>query len=251
MSILDLGKRRLALAAAAGGFVLGAMMIALPADAGTDPPMARAVNAEYARAMNRERAVMAHSGNARVGALARGLRPRARDDDGVTVATRSIGPEAASSLTPQRLSMATLDAMPRATGDAQWQCLATAIYHEARGEPLSGQIAVAEVILNRVESRQYPNTICAVTTQGKGSGRACQFSYACDGRSDAMTSIGPRQRAEKLARLMLDGLPRSITDGATHFHATYVSPSWARAMTRTAAIGNHRFYRSGTRVAQR
>ena len=251
MSIMDRGMRRLAFLAAAGGFVLGCMTFANPADAGTDPPMARSIGAEYARAMNRERALMARSGNARVGALATGTRPRARDDEGVTVATRSIGPEAAASLTPQRLTMATLDAMPRATGDAEWQCLATAIYHESRGEPLSGQIAVAEVILNRVESRQYPNTICGVTMQGKGSGRACQFSYACDGRSDAMTSIGPRHRAEKLARLMLDGMPRSVTDGATHFHATYVSPSWARAMTRTAAIGNHRFYRSATRVAQR
>lgn len=250
MSIHCSGLRRLALSAVAMSFALSFLMAAPGAEAGTDGPLARS-SAEFARALSRERAMMSHSGNARVGALAKGLRPRARDDDGVTVASRSVGPEVAAQLSAGRLNMATLDGMPRTTGDAEWQCLATAIYHEARGEPLSGQIAVAEVILNRTESRHYPNTICAVTNQGRGNGRACQFSYACDGRSDAMASAGPRERAQKLARLLIDGLPRSVTDGATHFHATYVAPSWARTMTRTAAIGNHRFYRMNSRVAQR
>jgi len=104
-------------------------------------------------------------------------------------------------------------------------------------------------VLNRVDARNYPGTICGVTTQGVGSGRGCQFSYACDGRPDVMTSAGPRDRAEKLARLLIDGRPRTVTDGATHFHATYVRPDWSRKFARTAAIGNHVFYRQGTRVA--
>ncbi len=251
MSIFRLRMRRLALLAAVGGFVLSGLTGTETAVADTQGPVARTASAGLVNAMNRERAVMSLGANARVGALAKGIRPLARDNDSVTVASRSVGPEAASSLSARTLNMAALDALPRASGDTEWQCLATAIYHESRGEPISGQIAVAEVILNRVENRQYPNSVCAVTNQGKGTGRACQFSYACDGRSDAMTSIGARLRAEKLARLMLDGMPRSITDGATHFHATYVSPSWARAMTRTAAIGNHRFYRMGQQVARR
>lgn len=252
MSMLCSGFRRLATVAVAASFAFGSLMVAPSAEAGADGHKARTANTEFMRALSREHAVMSLNGNARVGALAKGLRPRARDDEGVTVASRSVGPEATALLVSTgRLDAATLDAMPRPTGGSEWECLATAIYHEARGEPLSGQVAVAEVILNRTESRHYPNTICAVTNQGRSSGRACQFSYACDGRSDAMTSAGPRERAQKLARLMIDGLPRRVTDGATHFHATYVSPSWARTMTRTAAIGNHRFYRMSSRVAQR
>jgi spore germination cell wall hydrolase CwlJ-like protein len=207
--------------------------------------------------MSREHAVLALNGNARISALATGVRPRARDgdadDDEVTVATRSIpgGAAVAAAVPAGRLNGASIDTLPRATGDAQWQCLAAAIYHEARGEPLAGQIAVAEVVLNRVDSRQYPGTVCGVTHQGAGSGRGCQFSYACDGRSDAMASAGPRLRAEKIARLLIDGQPRTVTAGATHFHAGHVAPGWSRTLTRTASIGNHRFYRQGTQVAQR
>jgi spore germination cell wall hydrolase CwlJ-like protein len=231
--------------------MLGAsLMASLPAVAGSEGPRARDASDQFIRAMSRERAVLALNGNARITELAKGIRPMARDGGGagdeVTVASRSISPEAAAATVPAgRIDASTVDKMPRATGDAQWQCLATAIYHESRGEPIAGQIAVAEVVLNRVDSRQYPNTVCGVTNQG------CQFSYTCDGRSDAMSSAGPRQRAEKLARLLLDGRPRTVTDGATHFHATYVSPGWSRTFTRTASIGNHRFYRQGTRVAQR
>jgi spore germination cell wall hydrolase CwlJ-like protein len=231
--------------------MLGASLLAsLPAVAGPEGPRARDASDQFIQAMSRERAVLAMNGNARITELAKGMRPMARDGgsagDEVTVASRSIAPEAVAAAAPaRRLDAATLDQMPKATGDAQWQCLATAIYHESRGEPIAGQVAVAEVVLNRVDSRQYPNTVCGVTNQG------CQFSYTCDGRSDAMSSAGPRQRAEKLARLLLDGQPRTVTDGATHFHATFVSPSWSRTLTRTASIGHHRFYRQGTRVAQR
>ncbi len=253
MSIRHCALRRLAFMAAALTFSAG-VMSGLPALAGGDGPMARAASGEVVRAMSRERAVLALSGNARISELVKGARPRARHDDGgdVTIASRSVGPEAAAAVRAGgRIDLSMLEAMPAVSGDAQWKCLATAIYHEARGEPVSGQVAVAEVVLNRVDNRHYPNSVCAVTNQGVGTGRACQFSYACDGRSDAMTAAAARQRAEKIARLLLDGHPRSITDGATHFHATYVAPNWARVMTRTAAIGNHRFYRQGTRVAQR
>lgn len=148
-----------------------------------------------------------------------------------------------------RIDLATLDAMPAATGDAQFHCLAQAVYFESRGEPLAGQIAVAEVVLNRVDSPAYPRSICGVTKQGAGAGRSCQFSYACDGRSDVMTSGVSKARSEKIARMLLDGRSRNVTSGATHFHATYVRPGWSRKFTRTAAIGNHVFYRQPTRVA--
>lgn len=168
----------------------------------------------------------------------------------VTRASRSVS---RSDVTlSSTLTVAALDALPPASGDAQWQCLVEGIYFESRGEPLLGQVAVAEVILNRVDSARYPNTICAVTNQGVKKGRRdCQFSYACDGRPETMTSPVARDRAEKLATLMLGDWPRTITSGALHFHATYVRPRWARSMTRTAKIGNHIFFVPQTRTASR
>lgn len=199
---------------------------------------------DLARLLGREQAAFDAVAAERIAALvAEHTIPRPRD--GVTVAARSA--DAPVSLA--RLDASTLDALPRAAGDAEWQCLAEAIYFESRGEPISGQVAVAEVVLNRVDSPVYPNSVCAVTNQGVGSGRACQFSYACDGRPDVMRTPLSRDRAGKLARLLIDGHPRRVTEGATHFHATYVNPHWARHFPRTAAIGNHVFYRQPTRVA--
>ncbi len=136
---------------------------------------------------------------------------------------------------------AQIDALPQASGDAQWQCLATALYHEARGESVKGQIAVAEVILNRVDSPAYPRSVCGVVQQGGKGG--CQFSYTCDGRSDRINDRAAWARAGKIARSMLDGAPRVLTAGATHFHTVNVRPGWARRFDRTASIGAHLFYR--------
>lgn len=134
-----------------------------------------------------------------------------------------------------------VDALPKASGDAQWTCLATALYHEARGETIKGQVAVAEVILNRVDSPAYPRSICGVVQQGNDNG--CQFSFACDGKSDRVSERAAWDRAGKIARLMMDGAPRALTAGATHFHTVSVRPSWARRFDRTASIGAHLFYR--------
>lgn len=165
----------------------------------------------------------------------------------VSTSSRQIDPKTL----PPKLDTGTLDVMAPVSGDAQWRCLAEAIYYESRGEPLSGQIAVAEVVLNRVDSRQYPNSVCAVTKQGVERGRSCQFSYACDGRPERMADPVSRDRSEKLAAIMMSGRDRTVTDGATHFHARYVRPGWASRLTRTAQIGQHIFYRQGSRVAQR
>jgi len=126
-------------------------------------------------------------------------------------------------------------------GDANFQCLATAIYFEARGESLKGQVAVAEVVLNRVDSPQFPRTICGVVNQG-GSG-GCQFSFTCDGRADRIREKGAWDVAARIARVMIDGGARDLTDGATYFHTPKVRPSWARRFDLTATIGSHLFYR--------
>jgi spore germination cell wall hydrolase CwlJ-like protein len=131
--------------------------------------------------------------------------------------------------------------LPAATGDAEWECLARAIYFEARGETIKGQFAVAEVILNRVKSSLYPSTICRVVHQAGGG--SCQFSFTCDGHSDKIRERDAYTTAGKIARLMLDGAPRALTQGATHFHTRNVRPGWAHRMPRTAMIGQHLFYR--------
>ena len=138
-------------------------------------------------------------------------------------------------------SEAFMASLPVASGDAQWECLTKALYFEARGETLKGQFAVAEVILNRVDSRHYPSSVCAVVEQGGKGG--CQFSYHCDGVRDVMREHGAAQLAGRIARLMLDGAPRQLTYGATHFHTRAVNPSWSRKFERTASIGAHLFYK--------
>jgi len=132
----------------------------------------------------------------------------------------------------------------------EWHCLSEALYFEARGESLIGQIAVAEVILNRVDSPDYPDTVCGVITQGVGSGRACQFSYKCDGRSDRPGSRELFEDLGRVARVMLDGKPRILTGKATHYHTLRVSPRWSRRLVRTARIGDHLFYRAPVRLSQ-
>ena len=133
-----------------------------------------------------------------------------------------------------------LMAQPEPTGDEQWQCLKQAIYFEARGESLEGQIAVAEVILNRADSPLYPRTVCGVVKQRGGGG--CQFSYVCRGTTK-MREKSAAALAGRIARAMLDGAPRVLTDGATHFHTKGVKPSWSKRFAKTASIGSHLFYR--------
>jgi hypothetical protein len=134
-------------------------------------------------------------------------------------------------------------------GDAERGCLAKAIYFEARGESLAGQVAVAEVILNRVDSASYPDTICGVVRQGEERRTGCQFSFMCDGKPERMEDDGARSVAHAIAHLLIEGRPRVLTANATHFHTTRVSPSWAKRLVRTARIGAHIFYRYPTRTA--
>jgi spore germination cell wall hydrolase CwlJ-like protein len=142
-----------------------------------------------------------------------------------------------------------LASLPPASGGAEWECLAEALYFEARGETVRGLFAVGEVILNRVDSSLYPSSVCAVVNQGTGRPYACQFTYTCDGNSDVIREREAYNRVGKVARLLLDGAERGLTDGATHYHTRAVSPSWARRFPMTAQIGSHLFYRQGTQTA--
>lgn len=119
-------------------------------------------------------------------------------------------------------------------------CLTEALYFEARGESRSGQRAVAEVILNRVDSGAFPNSVCGVVHQ-RG-----QLSYK---KGRRMSNAASAARARQLAAEALAGAPRQLTAGATYFHTTSVRPSWSKRFTRTTRIGSHIFYRQGRRVA--
>ncbi|TYP80917.1 cell wall hydrolase [Maritimibacter alkaliphilus HTCC2654] len=127
--------------------------------------------------------------------------------------------------------------------DPEWYCLTEAIYFEARGESFQGQVAVAEVILNRVDNDRWPDTICGVVNQGTGERYRCQFSYTCDGLPDTVTDQRAWDRAGHYAAAMMKDGPRILTNGATFYHATYVNPYWAQEFAITANIGTHRFYR--------
>jgi spore germination cell wall hydrolase CwlJ-like protein len=124
------------------------------------------------------------------------------------------------------------------------KCLADAIYFEARGEPVRGQIAVAQVVMNRVFSRYYPNSVCGVVYQNSNR-RACQFSFACDRiPNDRITEPAAMERAKQIASDTLDGKYWLTEVGkATHYHARWVHPHWVREMQRLDRIGVHTFYR--------
>ncbi|SMH37473.1 cell wall hydrolase [Maritimibacter sp. HL-12] len=136
-----------------------------------------------------------------------------------------------------------ISGQPVANGGDQWRCLAEALYFEARGENAKGLFAVAEVILNRVDSAQYPDSVCGVIQQGTGKRYACQFTYTCDGRPEHVSNPDAFARVGKVARVMLDGAPRNLTNGALFYHTDAVAPSWSRKFDRTASIGVHHFYR--------
>ncbi len=125
----------------------------------------------------------------------------------------------------------------------QHACLSQAIYYEARGETQRGQVAVAEVIMNRVRSNAYPNSICGVVFQGSHRSTGCQFTFTCDG------SLGQRprgrawDRAQRVATAVMLGYTRPITQGATHYHTHAVNPVWNSGLVETVNVGSHVFYR--------
>ena len=134
-----------------------------------------------------------------------------------------------------------LDEKARAKSE---KCLAEAVYFEARGEAVRGQIAVAQVVMNRTFSGFYPNTVCGVVYQNKHHHMACQFTFACDNNPDVIREPEMWERARKIAKAMLDGqiwLPEVAK--STHYHAYYVRPSWVSEMTKMYRFGVHTFYR--------
>lgn len=123
-------------------------------------------------------------------------------------------------------------------------CLATAIYFEARGESLKGQRAVGEVILARTRQAGRPKSVCGVVYEGSHRRTGCQFSFTCDRIADVVRNPAAWARAKRAASLALAARGRGkVSRGATNYHATSVRPYWASSMRKVARIGSHIFYR--------
>ena len=122
-------------------------------------------------------------------------------------------------------------------------CMATAIYFEARSESYRGQIAVGQVVMNRLAHKIYPKTICNVVFQNQHMRNACQFSFACDGIPERVTEPKAWAQAEEIAKGVINGtLYETAVGKATHYHATYVYPHWAPKLKKNTKIGHHIFY---------
>ena len=132
----------------------------------------------------------------------------------------------------------------------QVQCMALNVYYEARGSNLADKAAVADVVLNRVNDSRYPDTVCGVVKQGhkhengEMKRHKCQFSWYCDGKHDRPQDEDRWAEAQMIAwNIVEESRFRGITEGATHYHATYVEPQWAETLQLVGRIGAHIFYR--------
>ena len=134
-------------------------------------------------------------------------------------------------------------------------CLALNIYHEAKNQSFIGQVAVAQVVMNRVNDNRYPNTVCEVVKQGLTYKwkphlpikNRCQFSWYCDGKSDKPRDTKAWEDAMHIANGVYNQHLDDFVEGATHYHADYVNPSWAETKTFITRIDNHIFYKWETK----
>jgi spore germination cell wall hydrolase CwlJ-like protein len=134
-----------------------------------------------------------------------------------------------------------------AKNSVEQHCMAEAIYYEARSESRQGQLAVAEVVSNRVRSGLYPNTVCGVVYQGSERSTGCQFSFTCDGSMKKRPRGAAWREANAISAQVLMGMVRPVTNRATHYHTTAIDPYWSASLVETTRIGAHVFYRLPTK----
>jgi hypothetical protein len=161
-------------------------------------------------------------------------------EDATLIARKGVvtGDEATPKTPAERLALA------GAKRSRAEKCLADAVYFESRGEPEVGQVAVAQVVINRVFSGFYPEDVCATVYQNAHRYLACQFTFACEGKRLVVNDQPAWERATRISRDMLDGkLWLTEVGKATHYHAYWVKPAWVREMRTIKRIGVHTFYR--------
>lgn len=173
------------------------------------------------------------------------LSPLNEDAGNATESGESVAPKGEVNADNQRAkSPAERLALNEKSRAKSEKCLAEAVYFESRGEAVRGQIAVAQVVMNRVFSGKYPDTVCGVVYQNKYRHLACQFTFACDNIPDVIREPEMWERAKKISKAMLDGqiwLPE--VGKSTHYHAYWVRPSWVAEMKKMYKFGVHTFYR--------
>lgn len=157
---------------------------------------------------------------------------------------------ASLALTPLETSAAHAAALPafHANDDADDRsravaCLTSAVLYEAGHEPIEGQQAVAEVVMNRLKNPAFPKTVCGVVFQGSARRTGCQFTFTCDGSLRKILSANLAAQARAVAISALDGAFAPRVSGATYYHADMIKPYWAPSLVRVTAIGHHIFYR--------
>ena len=177
-------------------------------------------------------------GNSAVSAIASFTSPAAKPEPALNPHSLAAYVESGYQPLAQRLEHA----------NAERDCLAQAIYHEARGESEVGQLAVANVIVNRARSGKFPSTLCGVIYQNAEKGyHRCQFTFACDGRDDAPGERRAWARSAALAQevyaeFALGDAVGAVPGSALYYHTTNVRPSWANTYSAVAQIGSHIFY---------
>ncbi|GFO80406.1 MAG: hypothetical protein A49_00330 [Methyloceanibacter sp.] len=204
-------------------------------------------------AQNDKHSAAMHNANAGLTAAAQAVAAQIAPEE---TADRVLAETPGSGVSAAALEVAAMGNAPVSVDAAsarELRCLAEGIYFEARGEPWRGQLAVGRVILNRVASRHYPDTICGVVYQNSHLHNRCQFSFACDGKPDTIGNTAVWSRVRGYAAWLLANEPNDETSGseyrvlaslasATHYHADYVRPHWAKFFELTARIGRHIFY---------
>lgn len=168
----------------------------------------------------------------------------------ITRYAEMLGPDSPVSGTLERLER-DLSSLETQTGQLirtakasarEAECLAEAIYYEARGETRKGQIAVAQVVTNRVRSKHFPDSVCDVVYQGSERRTGCQFTFTCDGSMDRDPAGRPWDRAQLVASYVLNQDPDSLVGRSTHYHTKAVNPKWARTLKQQKVVGDHIFY---------
>lgn len=161
-----------------------------------------------------------------------------------SIALINTAPQSWAPVTSYAIRLPQLDLSDPQTAKREMKCLAEAVYFEARSEPEAGQAAVAQVVINRAKSGLYPTSICGVVYQNRHRYKACQFTFACEGKALTIREPDAWERASRIAQEVLEGNRYLQAVGSsTHYHADYVSPYWSRKLKRTDRIGRHIFYK--------